>query len=191
VAYIDSGMKFPVTPFLAALLVWPFACAHGRQPEASGAAAADAGSGSDAGSAALPPGCEQSLAGEWQHQDDPSYRYTASDDGGMVTLLPRRVTDQGAVAGGIPEGTNIVLRRSPAGFSGKFNMIETLDSGKKCPASFGAQIVTCEPEKVTLRIEQSYAVDEACNRVPTGGPDVASHVLVRWHATPPKDAGPR
>lgn len=183
-------MRAQLTSLLACLALWPFACAHGHEPKPSGPAAADAG---DAGPVGLPPGCEQSLAGEWQHQDDPSYRYTASDDGGVVTLLPRRVTDQGADAGGTPAGMSIALARSPAGFSGKFNMIEVLESGKKCPASFGAQIVACEPEKVTLRIEQSYAVDEACNRVATGGPDVASHVLVRWHAAAavPKDAGAR
>ncbi len=178
-------MRTPIASLLACLLLWPLDCAHGSSGQTPQAAvappAADAGHEPDAGTVGMPPGCDQSLAGEWEHQDDPSYRYTAADDGGLLLLFPRRVTDEGADAGGTPEGMSIELQRAPAGFTGKFKMIEQLEGGKKCPASFDAHVVSCEPEKVTLRIEQSYAVDKDCKRVATGGSDIAEHVLVRRH----------
>jgi hypothetical protein len=186
-------MRTPFASLLACLLLWPLDCAHGSSGSPTQAPAAspagDAGAAPDGGYVGVPPGCDQSLAGEWEHQDDPSYRYTASDDGGVLTLLPRRVTDEGDDAGATPEGMSIELSRSPAGFVGQFKMIEQLEGGKKCPASFDSRVVSCEPGKVTLRIEQSYAVDQSCNRVATGGSDVAEHVLVRRRAA--SDAGER
>jgi hypothetical protein len=188
-------MRTPVASLLACLLLWPIDCAHSSQgqppqPTAAGPSA-DGGAAPDAGFLGMPPGCEESLAGEWEHQDDPSYRYTAADDGGLLLLFPRRVTDEGGDAGATPEGMSIELQRSPAGFVGKFKMIEQLEGGKKCPASFDSHVVSCDPEKVTLRIEQSYAVDKDCKRVATGGSDVAEHVLVRRHppAVQSGDAG--
>jgi hypothetical protein len=180
-------MRTPLASLLACLLLWPLDCAHGssgQQPQAPAAIpAADAGAVPDAGFVGMPPGCDQSLTGEWEHQDDPSYRYTAFDDGGSLVLSPRRVTDEGDDAGATLEGMSIELGRTPAGFIGKFKMIEEVEGGKKCPASFDAHVVSCEAEKLTLRIEQSYAVDKSCNRVATGGSDVAEHVLVRRHPT--------
>lgn len=188
-------MRTPLASLLACLLLWPLDCAHGspsgQAPQPAVASkAADAGADLDAGVLGMPPGCEESLAGEWEHQDDPSYRYTAADDGGLFSLFPRRVTDEGGDAGATPAGMSIELQRSPAGFIGKFKMIQQLEGGRKCPASFDAHVVSCEPDKLTLRIEQSYAVDKDCKRVPTGGTDVAEHVLVRRHAAAaPSDAG--
>ncbi|HUB10113.1 MAG TPA: hypothetical protein VMB50_24130 [Myxococcales bacterium] len=190
-------MRAPFASLIACLLLWPLDCAHGSQShEASPAPAADAGKVSvDGGVAQVPPGCRENLSGEWQHQDDSSYRFSAVDDGGQLTLKPYRVLE-GADAGLTPNDMSIELSRTPAGFVGQFKMMESMEGGKRCPASFGAKVVACEPGKMTLRIEQSYAVDQDCHRVATT-PDIAEHVLVRRPAAPenpakaaaPADAG--
>lgn len=157
------------------------ACVHPRSaPKARplpALAPVDAGVATDA--TALPPGCRRDFTGDWEHEDDPSYRYRALDDGTRVTLIPYRAEDEGNDAGGAIPGMSISLRRAPEGFKGDFRMLETVEGGRRCPASFGAQVVACEPAKLTLRIEQSYAIDKDCKRVDTGGPDIAEHVLVR------------
>lgn len=179
-----------------AFLALPLACAHQAAPPAPASAPAPkpspGGPPSDGGVASdateLPPGCRQDLSGEWEHQDDPSYRYRGTDDGTIVTLLPYRDSpaledaDAGRSDGG-EGGMSIELRRSQDGFKGRFRMIEQVSGGRRCPASFDAQLVACEPDKLTLRIEQSYAIDRDCKRVDTGGPDIAEHVLVRRKAT--------
>ncbi len=39
----------------------------------------------------IPPGCELSVAGDWQHQDDPTFRYHFEDDRADVTAWVYRV----------------------------------------------------------------------------------------------------
>lgn len=185
-------MRAPLPSLLACLLLWPLDCAHGSQAhEAAPPPATDAGGSPDAGVAQVPPGCRENLGGEWQHQDDSSYRFTAVDDGRQLVLKPYRVVE-GSDAGLAPNDMSIELARTPGGFVGQFRMMESLEAGKRCAASFDARIVACEPGKMTLQIEQSYAVDQDCHRVPTGGPDIAEHVLVRrpeTTATAPADGG--
>ncbi|MHB8418275.1 MAG: hypothetical protein ACYDCL_09375 [Myxococcales bacterium] len=176
-------MRLPFSVGLACLLLWPLDCAHGsRGHRVAAAGSTDAGL-MDGGAPVVPPGCDESLSGEWQHQDDSSYRFTARDDGRELTLKPYRVLE-GSDAGLTPNDMSIELARTPVGFVGLFKMTESLEGGKRCQAAFDARIVSCEPGKLTLRIEQSYAVDQDCRRVPTGGPDIAEHVLVRRPEAP-------
>jgi hypothetical protein len=45
----------------------------------------------------VPNGCLESLAGQWLHEDDASYRYSIEDDGGLALFLAHRqsITDGG------------------------------------------------------------------------------------------------
>ncbi len=184
---------------LALALALAAGCAHERaaapstteQPDAGQAAPATAAPSGDGGVASdqtlLPPGCGASLAGEWRHEDSPSYLYRATDDGSTATLVPYRQLDD-APPSQTPPGASIVLRRGPDGFSGQLRMTEDVGGGKECPVAFDAHVAACGKDRLTLRIEQSYAVDANCKRVDTGGTDIAEHVLVR--APPQSPAEP-
>ncbi len=176
-------MRTPICLLAFALLV-PLGCTEGALAAHTASPAAAA----DGGPPALPPGCDAQLSGEWQHdndadlEDSTTYWYSAVDDGTRVTLRPYRTQDDGGAAP-TPEGMRIELRRSPSGFAGQFEMIEDVGGGKKCPASFGARVIACGKDRLTLRIEQSYTVDQNCKRSDVGGPDFADHVLVRRRTT--------
>jgi hypothetical protein len=65
----------------------------------------------------VPAGCLENLSGAWLHDEDPSWRYDALDDGGTVTLVvtrlelpidagfrPRRFRDAGTSDAGLDAG---------------------------------------------------------------------------------------
>jgi hypothetical protein len=141
------------------------ACAHHRPSPAS----------------ALPAGCENSIAGTWTHEDNASYRYTATDDGTVAHLIPRRVNADGSPIpeeGEDREQMEVTLERSATGFQGGFRM-EPLTDGGGCPALFLARMTACSPDRIVLQLEQSYALDPTCQRIDFGQADIVDHVLVR------------
>ena len=50
----------------------------------------------------IPPGCEPALSGDWQHQDDPTFRYHFEDDRAEVTVWVYRVFPPMVVDAGSP-----------------------------------------------------------------------------------------
>jgi hypothetical protein len=163
-----------------------FACAHGttQAPAAHGSA--------QAAKPVIPPGCEALISGEYRHEDEPSYRYRAQDDGSLLTLHPYRLAEDGTPGETSPKAQDMVLelRRAPEGFVGVFRMTEMTgdaDGGVRCQALFAAKVLACSPTKLTLQIEQEYAMDQACKRVDTGAPDLAENVLVK--VLPTADGG--
>ena len=62
------------------------------------------------------------------------------------------------------------------------------DGGVRCQALFAAKVLACSANKLTLQVEQEYAMDQACKRVDTGGADIADHVLVK--ISPPATPAP-
>jgi hypothetical protein len=132
----------------------------------------------------IPAGCEARITGEYQHEDDPSYRYSAHDDGSLLTLRPYRIAEDGTRGEVSPKAKDMLLelRRAPEGFVGVFRMTEVTgdaDGGVRCQALFSAKVLACAPAKLTLQVEQEYAMDQSCKRVDTGGADLAEHVLVK------------
>jgi hypothetical protein len=160
------------------LLALSPACAH---EAAHGAAESKAQAAQKAAKPLLPPGCEANFSGEYVHQDNASYHYTAKDDGNLLTLHPYRLADDGTVTEISPKSQDMLieLRRQPEGFVGVFRMTEEIDGGVRCQALFSAKVTACSPTRLTLQIEQTYAMDQACRRVDTGGADIAEHVLVK------------
>jgi len=162
------------------------ACAHGNAQTPAQPSSAKASK------PVIPPGCEALVSGEYRHEDDPSYRYKAQDDGSVLTLHPYRVNDDGTPGEVSPKAQDMVLelRRSPEGFVGVFRMTEVTgdaDGGIRCQALFSAKVLACSPSKLNLQVEQEYAMDQSCKRVDTGGSDLAEHVLVKF--TPTADGG--
>ncbi|MHB1844031.1 MAG: hypothetical protein ACYCWW_04230 [Deltaproteobacteria bacterium] len=176
-------------PSAGKLALAPTAVTDAGQPGPTDGGAAASGGPVASDQTLVPPGCSASVAGSWRHEDSPSYLYRATDDGTVATLIPYRKEEDGPEKQ-LPPGASIVLQRGQGGFSGQLRMTEDVGDGKQCPVSFDARVVACGPEKLTLRIEQSYAVGSDCKRVDTGGPDIAEHVLVRVApGPPPSDAG--
>ena len=133
-------------------------------------------------SAALPPGCDRSIAGEWVHEDNASYRYTATDDGKIAYLIPRRVNGDGTlVIDPADKDTQmkVTLERRADGFTGEFRFVEAMDDGAKCPLLFLARITSCSRDRLVLQLESAYGIDSACQRVDFGQSDMVEHVLVR------------
>jgi hypothetical protein len=164
--------------FTLAVLIALLGCAHEAAHRPPGSSP---GAGAIDQKPVLPPGCEANFSGEYLHQDNPSYHYAAKDDGNLLTLHPYRLADDGTVEEISPKSQDMVieLRRAPEGFVGVFRMTEEIDGGVKCQAQFSAKVTACSPTKLTLQIEQTYAMDQACRRVDTGGADIAEHVLVK------------
>jgi hypothetical protein len=167
---IPLGLCLPLSALLA--------CAHGGAETSSTPAAAKA-------KPVIPPGCEALITGDYQHEDDPSYRYKAEDNGSLLLLRPYRINEDGTpgeMGAGKPQDMLLELHREPEGFVGVFRMTEVtgdVDGGVRCQALFAAKVLACAPTKLTLEVEQEYAMDQACKRVDTGGADVADHVLVK------------
>jgi hypothetical protein len=140
----------------------------------------------------IPGGCEAIVSGEYRHEDDPSYRYKAQDDGTELILHPYRLAEDGTTDDMSSKAKEMVLElhRTPEGFVGVFRMTEVTgdaDGGVRCQALFSARVTACTPTKLTLQVEQEYAMDQACKRVDTGGVDIAEHVLLKIPTSP--DAG--
>jgi hypothetical protein len=160
------------------------ACAHGAPHTPAPQASAQ----TKPAKPVVPAGCEAIVSGEYRHEDDPSYHYKAQDDGTELILHPYRVADDGTLDDTSSKAKEMVLelRRTPDGFVGVFRMTEMTgegDGGVRCQALFSAKVTACTPTKLTLQVEQEYAMDQACKRVDTGGVDIAEHVLLKVVAT--------
>ncbi len=158
-----------------------FNCAHDPAHEPATVSNGEGSTTAKVSKPIVPPGCEANFSGEYLHQDNASYHYLAKDDGDLLTLHPYRLGEDGTVEPISPKSQDMVieLRRGPDGFVGVFRMTEEIDGGVKCQAQFSAKVTACSPTKLTLQIEQTYAMDQACKRVDTGGVDIAEHVLVK------------
>jgi hypothetical protein len=127
----------------------------------------------------VPSGCEQNLAGEYHHADNPAFRYLGQDDGGTLTLALVRSrgaelepTDGGTVA--------IVLNRTPDGFVGETRATGFSAAGTPCPVAFPTEVTACETRGLTLRSAASAAIGEDCRPAPSGpSPARLQQVLVR------------
>lgn len=113
---------------------------------------------------ATPPGsaaCAQSFAGEWEHVDDPSYRYRAEDDGKTLKLLAYRMHADGGVAEMVspPE---IVLERTPSGLVGQTRAQVFGPGGQPCIARFDTRSVKCAFDQLTLVSADRAWVDASC-----------------------------
>lgn len=53
----------------------------------------------------IPPGCDRSLTGDWQHQDDPTFRYRVEDDRVDTTVWVYRVFPPLVIDAGPPPKT--------------------------------------------------------------------------------------
>ncbi len=131
---------------------------------------------------ALPPGCDTPITGTWTHEGNPSYQYTATDDGKLARLIPRRVNPDGTPRIDPPgQGLemSVTLERRITGFAGEFRVLETKDDGQQCGALFSARLTACAPDRLVLQVEQTYAMNAACQRLDFGENDMVEHVLIR------------
>ena len=148
------------------------------------ASCAHAGAGPE--DAALPAGCRINLSGSWEHEDNVGFRYELEDDGQVLKMLPSRVNADGTPAEPGPKNgeIHIELRRGIGGFTGDFRMVQVTDNGQPCPVLFQARVTECAPDRLTLQIEQSYAVNGSCQRIDMGANEMVEHVLVRRRPSP-------
>ncbi|WP_224366781.1 hypothetical protein [Hyalangium versicolor] len=110
----------------------------------------------------VPPGCEQSQAGEYHHVGNPAFRYLAEDDGRILSLHLLHTLSDGGV-GGTPDGGNvmIVLARTPEGFVGSTHATG-FSAGTPCPVKFPTEVTACTPAALKLRSVWKTSLDEAC-----------------------------
>ena len=108
----------------------------------------------------IPAGCDGELSGEWQHQDDPTFRYHLEDDRKDVTAWVYRVF----VPGGQDAGATAVvhLRRTAEGFVGTAQSVSLPPSGRECTARFQTRVTACTPSTLTLSSATSTPVGEGC-----------------------------
>ena len=146
-------------------------CAHsGRKPGAGNLAQT------------IPPGCDKSVAGTWVHENNGSYQYTATDDGSVAHFLPRRVNPDGTLVIDPQDKTAemaITFQRRAEGFVGEFHLMQTMDDGKQCGVLFETRLTACSPDRLAMQVEQSYAVNQSCERIDFGQSDIVEHVLLR------------
>ena len=145
-------------------------------------------------SARIPPGCERNQAGEYEHADNPGFRYQGEDDGGTLTLAVTRIREEEATPPEPDGGTavSIVLQRTPEGFLGETRATTFTPAGTACPVSFATQAVGCDERGLTLRSVTSAALDENCHPAPRGVPPPwkEQRLVRREHAgAPAPDAG--
>jgi hypothetical protein len=133
----------------------------------------------------VPPGCEQSQAGEYHHVGNPAFRYLAEDDGRTLSLTLVHAQADGGVGGAPDAGAiTIVVARTPEGFVGETHATGFRE-GTPCPMKFPTEITACAPATLTLRSVWKTAVDEACRPAPSGRtPNWAEQVL---HRGPPPE----
>ena len=140
----------------------------------------------------VPPGCERSQAGEYQHADNPAFRYQGEDDGGTLTLSVTRAQEDASAAPVSDGGTtvSIVLTRTPEGFLGDTRATAFSAAGTACPVNFPTRALACDERGLTLRAVGSLALDADC-RPATSGPPPAwkEQRLLRREAALPSDAG--
>jgi hypothetical protein len=80
----------------------------------------------------IPPGCDLALSGDWEHQDDPSFRYHFEDDRADVTVWVYRVFPPIGVDAGSPIKPPGALPVVPD--AGAADAGELLDAGPADPA---------------------------------------------------------
>lgn len=142
-------------------------------------------------------GCREGLAGRWVLEEDPSWTYDASDDGGTLELSVRRTVDAGYRPrrfrldagpdaprddGGAapPPVARITLERTDAGFLGSTWGTARTPSGTPCHVSFHTELLACGDGGLLVRTEPSVELDETCQRrAPEPPSPFAQHRLVR------------
>jgi len=137
----------------------------------------------------VPPGCEQSQAGEYHHAENPAFRYLGQDDGGTLTLAVVRASPEGGV--GTPDaGTvSIVVSRTPDGFVGETRATGFSATGAPCPITFPTEVTACEEKRLTLKSAAATTIGEDCRPAPSGPPATRlQQVLIRGAPASP-DAG--
>jgi hypothetical protein len=117
----------------------------------------------------VPPGCERSQTGEYQHADNPGFRYQGADDGSTLTLAVTRGQQEAAATPDGGTAVSIVLERTPEGFVGETRATAFTAAGTACPVSFPTRAVGCDDQGLTLRSVSALALDEDC-RPATHGP---------------------
>jgi hypothetical protein len=134
----------------------------------------------------VPPGCELSLAGNYHHQDDASFRYDIADDGSTVTIHAFR--QYGQTREEIASTAAIIsLQRTPEGLRGSAStQAKTLSGQKTCTVSFPYEVTACTPTGITLRTVHELRLTETCELEDPLHLDFAENVLVREL---PADAG--
>ena len=139
----------------------------------------------------IPPGCERNQSGEYQHADNPGFRYQAEDDGRTLTLSVTRTEREAPTASGAGTAVSIVLERTPEGFVGDTRATAFTAAGASCPVSFPTRAAACDEQGLTLRSVTSMALDEDC-RPATSGPAPEwkeQRLLKREAASVAPDAG--
>jgi hypothetical protein len=141
----------------------------------------------------VPPGCEENLSGDYVHAVDPSFRYRAADDGGMLSLTLERLLADGGVAA-VPSdgGAWVVLFRTPQGFAGMTFGTGFTPGGHACPVAFPTEVVQCLDAGLALRAATTAEVNEECQIPQRARPltTVEHHLLRPGQAWPPtEDAG--
>lgn len=132
----------------------------------------------------VPPGCEANLSGPYRHQEHPSFRYVAEDDGGTLTLSVMRPAPGGpwpdAGVGRAGESdVEIILRRTPRGFVGNATALAFGASGQPCRVEFPTEVVACGDAGLTVRSAVSTSIDERCALPSARSPaPMVEHVLV-------------
>lgn len=86
----------------------------------------------------IPPGCELSLAGDWQHQDEPTFRYHFEDDRLDATVwvyrvFPPPVVDAGSPSKLFPRPTDAGVKPAPPDAGMPFDAGAPLDAGPPDP----------------------------------------------------------
>jgi len=127
---------------------------------------------------ALPPGCAQDLGGRWILSGDPTWRYQGTDDGGTLVLaVERRWPDGGTPPG--PSSTQVVLRRTAAGFAGETRAPRGGPTGPLCDALIPVEVADCSDGGLILRTVDRMRVDGRCAPVDPAPGERRTHLLVR------------
>jgi hypothetical protein len=107
----------------------------------------------------VPDGCLRDLSGNYAHTDDPSYTYSARDDGGTLVLIAGRTFTDGGTGAGAPV---ITLQRGPDGFRGETKALAGLPSGETREVTFATSVQGCPGDGLVLE----SAADSRSNRNP-------------------------
>jgi len=119
----------------------------------------------------VPEGCLRDLSGEYAHAEDPSYTYSARDDGGTLVLIARRTfTDAGSGAG----APVITLQRGPDGFRGETKALAGLPSGETREVAFATAVQACPAD--------GLVIESAADSRSTRNPVMLVHKLTRADA---------
>ncbi|EPX63133.1 putative lipoprotein [Cystobacter fuscus DSM 2262] len=140
----------------------------------------------------VPPGCERNQMGEYQHADNPSFRYQGADDGSTLTLSVTRAQQEAPAPADAGTAVSIVLERTPEGFVGETRATVFTAAGTACPVSFPTRVVGCDDQGLTLRSVSAMALDEDCRPAAHGTqPEWKEQRLLKREAPaqPAPDAG--